>query len=135
MELHPDDVAEALAASGDVSSISGIIDRTGLLASSVYAGYGEIIEFLDVFETVVNRYRSLYGAAIEGMTRKIAQLMRWRFFFFQSRTVFLSAFIEKYLDILQISSKDTRDGFRRYVQQVTADWDGYQARRRAQAGA
>jgi hypothetical protein len=125
-----EDVADALTRRYESLSVQSIVPL-----AFVYAGYGESIEFLDGFRGLAHRYLAIYGSAAQGLLRKIGQLLRWRFFFFQSQTGLFDSFLEKYLDVLQISEPESRDQFRRYVKQLANDWAAYQAGHVTTAGA
>lgn len=117
-----DDLAEALALQGTFTE-----GHSHLQSASFFAGYGEMIEFLGSFRAMRNRYLEEHGEGGQGLTRKIAQLLRWRLFFFESQTSIFYSLLERYLDILQVSDTEVRSEFAQYVQQLASDWADNQA--------
>jgi hypothetical protein len=125
-----DDIAEALASERNMIEMP-----RDIFSSTFYAGYGETIEFLASFRDVRNRYLLLYGDRAQGFLRKVAQLLRWRLFFFESRNPSFYLVLEKYLDILKVSEADARGQFRSYVRDLANGWADNQERRTASVGA
>ncbi len=68
------------------------------------------------------------------LIRKVAQLLRWRFFFFQTQnTSFTSlTLLDKYLRVFEVP---VRQDFREYLRELIDDWSSYQRTQTAVAGA
>jgi hypothetical protein len=114
--MGPDDLASALTDAPDEPL------RPNEIANKlVIAGYGECIDFLDSFRSTAQYLYSAFGDGTLAPIRKIAQLLRWRFFFFQSQTPTFNSFLEKYIDSVGVSS-DSAVLFRSHVSSVCRYW-------------
>lgn len=130
LKVDIEELAEALASERDLLQMP-----PGMSFGSVYAGYGELVDFLDSFQSLSERFLAIYGSRTQGITRKVAQLLRWRFFFFESRTPLFYLFLDRYLDILGVIDSASRKQFRLRVDGLAKAWAGMQASRAAEVGA
>lgn len=127
--VEPDEIGAAIALEQYDPSAS-----ESQRAAILYAGYGECIDFLDAFRGTAEYYVQLHPETIRAVIRKTAQLLRWRFFFFQSHTTEFEYLLEKYLDNLRVSDRDQRNAFSGYVNALCQYWAAYQAPLAAQMG-
>jgi hypothetical protein len=123
-----EDLAEALAAD------AGIDEKTGdVPMGSLYGGFGELISFLDDFQETRNHLA--VDEAASALFRKVAQLLRWRFHFFESKSSLRDQFVSRYLNILEVEDYALRVGFQSHLDSLGAEWRGMQGPAQAVAGA
>ena len=88
--VNLEEISEALALDVGINRESGDITMGAL-----YGGFGYLIEFLDTFRGLGLRYNGLdtdkRGLA-SALIQNIAQLLRWRFFFFERQSIVVPGF-------------------------------------------
>jgi hypothetical protein len=101
--------------------------------AALYAGYGELITFLDCFRETQAHFPGEESAT--EIVRRIAQLLRWRFHFIEQQSELHEKFLDRYLDVLRVQDVEARNQFRQYVGDLADFWHGQQGPTLALAGA
>jgi hypothetical protein len=129
---RPDDIGEFLSVKVTAQELAkalsegeGIDRRSGDISlGSLYAGLGELINALDSFRQIYEELPADDGA--HTMYRKIAQLLRWRFHFIETKSSLYEEFIKRYLDVLGVDTQEPREQFIAYVDALADHWRGVQ---------
>jgi len=95
--------------------------------AAMYAGFGELVACLDNLRSLHHLRVSGSGKSFEqinSLFRRVAQLMRWRFFFIahSDRSSLLDAFITSFLTCLEINEVKRQLEYREYIRELGDFW-------------
>ena len=141
-EVHADQVADVASALVDLPLAESDPDA---LAPTIYAGFAEAVAFLDGFVELSQFYAAENQAPVRQVIRKIAQLLRWRFFFLSDQRAHVTGHnasedgrsvativLDRYLHIFHVSATES---FQRYLRKIIDGWMGLQGEQFAYASA
>jgi hypothetical protein len=128
LDVSIEDLSEAIAADAGIDEESGDI-----LTGSLYGGFGEMINFLDGF--LETRHSFQADDVADALFRKVAQLLRWRFYFIENKSDLYHPFVNRYLDILGVGDYALRATFRSHLDSLAVEWRGMQGPALAAANA